>query len=100
MRSRPNSSIYLQGFSDEFSSAAWDQFYANFFPSSFNGDFAKTLSTDPPPVEILSTPALTSEAVESLGAQSGPTTVTALTTGGITINLLFDAAAMAAPASF
>src|SRR6202035_4588305 len=58
------------------------------------------LGGDPAPVEILRTPALTSEAVESLGAQSGPTTVTVLTTGGITINLLFDAAAMAAPASF
>src|SRR5205085_11734640 len=51
-------------------------------------------------VEIPSTPALTSEAAESLGAQSGPTTAVVMTTGGITINLLFDAAAMAAPASF
>ena len=47
-----------------------------------------------------STPTLTSEAVEASGAQSGPTSVVALTSGGITINLLFDAAAMAAPASF
>ncbi len=58
------------------------------------------LASDPAPVKILATPALTSEAVESSRAQSGPTTVTALTSGGITINLLFDAAAMAAPASF
>jgi serralysin len=52
------------------------------------------------PVEIPSTPALTSEAAESLAAQSGPTSTVSLVSGGITINLLFDAAAMAAPASF
>src|SRR4029078_6949538 len=53
------------------------------------------------PVEIISqTPALVAEAVESSGAQSGVITVTNLTSGGITINPLFDAAAMAAPASF
>jgi hypothetical protein len=51
-------------------------------------------------VPIPSIPALTSEAAISLAAQSGPTTVTTMTAGGITINLLFDAAAMAAPASF
>src|SRR6202011_5483705 len=33
-------------------------------------------------------------------AQNGATTAVAATSGGITINLLFDAAAMAAPASF
>jgi serralysin len=52
------------------------------------------------PVEILATPVLTSEAVQSLSAQSGPATLVAMTSGGITVNLLFDAAAMAAPASF
>src|SRR5690348_1865466 len=52
------------------------------------------------PVEISLTPALTSEAAVSLGAQSGPTSTVSLASGGITINLLFDAAAMAAPASF
>ena len=51
------------------------------------------------PVEIPRS-ALTSEAVESLDAQSGPTSSFSMATGGITINLLFDAAAMAAPASF
>ena len=34
------------------------------------------------------------------GSQSSPGSVVAETSGGITINLLFDAAAMAAPASF
>jgi hypothetical protein len=46
------------------------------------------------------TPTLPSESVEAASAQSGPTTVVAETSGGITINLVFDAAAMAAPASF
>src|SRR5438270_9030806 len=53
-----------------------------------------------PSVEIPSTPALTAEAAISSAAQSGPTSTLAMTSGGITINLLFDAAAMAAPASF
>jgi hypothetical protein len=48
----------------------------------------------------LATPALTAEAVEASSAQSGPTSLVAFTSGGITINLLFDAAAMAAPVSF
>jgi len=53
------------------------------------------------PVELLGTPPLTSEAALALGSQSGGTAaVTTLTAGGITINLLFDAAATAAPASF
>src|SRR3954452_20177420 len=52
------------------------------------------------PVEIPLKPALTSEAAQSLGAQSGPTSTVSMAEGGITINLLFDAAAMAAPASF
>ena len=51
------------------------------------------------PVEIPRS-ALTGEAVEALDAQSGPTSSFSMVTGGITINLLFDAAAMAAPASF
>ncbi|WP_426531811.1 NF038122 family metalloprotease [Bradyrhizobium sp. McL0615] len=64
------------------------------------GASAEPASSLDAPVEVPYTPALVSEAVEALGAQSGPTTVTSMTTGGITINLLFDAAAMAAPASF
>jgi serralysin len=51
-------------------------------------------------IEISPTPVLTSEAVQSSGAQSGTATVVALTSSGITINLLFDTAAMAAPATF
>src|SRR4051794_11066834 len=86
---------------------AWDGFLDT-FGAEFYGSFSYAAETYKAveesaasvPVEIPSTPALTSEAVESLGAQSGPTTAVVMTTGGITINLLFDAGAMAAPASF
>ena len=75
---------------DGFFNTAGAAVHTNFFPSP---------AADVP-VEILAHPALTSEAVASLSAQSGPTSVVSMTTGGIIINLLFDAAAMAAPASF
>ena len=74
--------------------------FTNFFPNF--SPLAGLGPGNPPdngPVVIPST-ALTSEAVQASSAQSGPTTVAAMTSGGITINLLFDAAAMAAPASF
>src|SRR5882672_10204859 len=77
---------------------AWAEVYTNFLPSSAGSAGGKSFGNAP--VEILATPALTSEAVESSSAQSGSTTLVALTSGGIIINLLFDAAAMAAPASF
>jgi Ca2+-binding RTX toxin-like protein len=83
--------------SDGFLNTAWAEVYTNFLPA------ASRDSGNPPasaPVEIPSTPALTSEAVVSESAQSGSTSVIAMTSGGITINLLFDAAAMAAPSSF
>jgi serralysin len=55
----------------------------------------------PTPVQ---TPTLPDEAVEAEAAQNGPggpgSVVAETATGGLTINLLFDAAAMAAPASF
>jgi serralysin len=41
-----------------------------------------------------------SQAVASTGAQIGPSSLVSVVSGGIIINLLFDAAAMAAPASF
>src|SRR5882724_5024444 len=72
--------------------------FASFAPwISYNGGnhFANA------PLGILP-PALTSasQTVASSGGQSNLDSVVAVTTGGITINLLFDAAAMAAPASF
>src|SRR3954468_9104300 len=86
---------------------AWDGFLetsgAEFYVSFSYGAQADHAVEEPAasvPVEIPSSPALTSEAAESLGAQSGPTTAVIMTTGGITINLLFDAAAIAAPARF
>src|SRR5216684_3312383 len=78
---------------DGFVSTAGAEVYTIFQPSAGNGGASA-------PVETHLTPALTSEAVESSSAQSGPITLVALTSGGIIINLLFDAAAMAAPASF
>jgi hypothetical protein len=86
----------LQDPSDGFLNTAGTELYASFAPPIPN-------SCNPPastPVQIPSTPALTSEAAQALSSQSGPTSTVSMTTGGITINLLFDAAAMAAPASF
>src|SRR5438874_2600563 len=83
---------------------AWDGFLntsgAEFYGSFSNAAKAVEEAASSVVVEIPSLPTLVSEAVEALSAQSGPTTIVAMTTGGITINLLFDAAAMAAPASF
>ncbi len=95
-------SIFLgpQDGSDGFFDAAAAEAYTNFFPSALYGNnpcFGTPFGT---PVEIPSTPALTSEAAQALAAQSGATSTVSMTSGGITINLLFDAAAMAAPASF
>src|SRR5437763_4957825 len=77
--------------------------YANFSSPATSFSLPATHDVGSPPisstVEIPST-ALVSEAVQSSSAQSGPTSPVSLTSGGITINLLFDAAAMAAPASF
>jgi hypothetical protein len=62
-----------------------------------------SFSTTQPPVAVLA-PTIPDEAVEAQAAQNGsggPGSVVAETAGnGITINLEFDAAAMAAPASF
>ena len=83
--------------SDGFLNTAGVEVYTNYFPWAGHSSGSPFASI---PVEILAPPALTSEAVLSSSAQSGPTSVLAMTSGGITINLLFDAAAMAAPASF
>src|SRR3954454_9848577 len=78
------------------------EFYAR-FSTAKDDNFSATKDdkkSSGAPVEIPLKPALTSEAAEAQSAQSGPTSIVAMTDGGITINLLFDAAAMAAPASF
>jgi serralysin len=83
----------LQDSSDSAFNAAGDGISANV---SDLGD-----PSTPPSAGPVVTPVLSAETVESEAAQSGPVTPVALTAGnGITINLLFDAAAMAAPASF
>src|SRR6266436_2403304 len=78
---------------DSWLNTAWDQVDTHAMPSTANNGGGASALVPP-------TPTLPSESVEAASAQSGPTTVLAETSGGITINLLFDAAAMAAPASF
>ena len=90
---------------DGFLNTAGAEIYTHFPPEIYT-NFRPPIGRDggypfsDGPVEIASTPALTSEAAISSSAQSGSTSAVATTSGGITINLLFDAAAMAAPASF
>jgi len=87
---------HLDGFS--FLDTGWAEAFAAFSPLAH---FATGGSSGFGPVAIPAT-ALTSEAVEALAANAvgGTPTALAMSAGGITINLLFDAAAMAAPASF
>src|SRR5258708_20153602 len=79
---------------DSFLDSAGAGIYTSFLPSAGNGGGNLSASTR---VDIPATPALTSEAVQAESAQSGTSTLVPATSGGITINLLFDAAAMAAP---
>jgi serralysin len=82
---------------DSWLNTAWAEVYTHAMPSTANNGGG---ASAPVPV-VPPTPTLPSEAVAAESAQSGPTTVVAETSGsGITINLVFDAAAMAAPASF
>src|SRR5258708_7897030 len=82
---------------DGFFDAVEAEFYMSFSPPAApDAGKAPTIN----PMEIPSTPALTGEAAQALSSQSGPASAVSMTSGGITINLLFDAAAMAAPASF
>src|SRR5450432_190379 len=80
------------------SNPAWDDpNFWNFLPPARHNSESPFAAAPP----IAPTPALSDEAVEAEGAQVGPVSLVAETSGGgITINLLFDAAAMAAPASF
>src|SRR6266478_3013676 len=108
LRTQPDDSIF---------STFGDEIYASFIPSVANvgkPGFAAVENVGIPQVEhgggpdsladvplaIPSISYLTSAGAASTAGQSGPGSVTAVTSGGITINLLFDAAAMAAPASF
>ena len=69
---------------DSWLNTAWDALYTHAMPSTANnGGGASALVPVVPP-----TPTLPSESVEAASAQSGPTTVLAETSGGITINLL------------
>ena len=94
-------------FGDDAFNAAGDGGSPNFFSGSFfpaTGHADGTLSASnhqvalPPLVPTV--PAEAVQAQSALNGPGGPGSVVAMTSGGITINLLFDAAAMAAPASF
>src|SRR5437879_9897525 len=75
---------------DPIFSVAGDAIYASFIPSAGDGDGKK----------ISPTSQFSSTGTTTTASQSVSGSTVAVTSGGITINLLFDAAAMAAPASF
>ena len=80
--------------------------FGPFLPASSNGGGIGAPLNNPPPVSTPLAPILPAESVEAAAAVSasgtgGPGSVVAETSSsGFTINLVFDAAAMAAPASF
>src|SRR5216683_1507086 len=88
----------LQDAPDSFFDTAGSEVYTIFFPSAESIDGANPIANIP--LEILPTSLFSSQTATSTGGQSVPNSVVAVTSGGIIINLFFDAAAMAAPASF
>jgi serralysin len=70
--------------------------YSNFLPAS-RDSFGNTPANGP---QLLPVSALSNEAIVAASSQTGPTSTVTVTSGGITFNLIFDAAATAAPASF
>src|SRR6266403_4151350 len=74
-----------------------DEIYARVFLSAGNQGGNNVVNTV---LGISPTPSLWSQGTSSTSTQTVPNSVVTVTSGGITINLLFDAAAMAAPASF
>ena len=83
----------------------------NFVPTAFGSSTAYgsgTLSSasTPPPVSTPLAPILPDESVQAMAAVSGSgsggrgSVIAETSSSGFTINLVFDAAAMAAPASF
>src|ERR1035437_7021858 len=89
--------------SDGFLNPDGAEVYTSFFPAAGN-NVGNPFASVPPVILPTPTPTLPAEAVVAESAQNGlggPGSVVAETSGsGITINLLFDTAAMAAPASF
>jgi serralysin len=82
---------YLHEASDDsIFTVAGDVIHASFIPSAGNGGG----------MEISPTSLFSSTSTTTTASQSVSGSTVAVTSGGITINLLFDAAAMAAPASF
>src|SRR5216683_2594340 len=82
---------------DSIFSTFGDDIYASFIPLAGNEGGNLVVNTF---FGLSPTPSFWSQGTSSTSVQSVPNSVVAVTSGGITINLLFDAAAMAAPASF
>src|SRR5713226_1866618 len=84
-------------FDDGIFSTFGDEIYASFIPSAGNQGGNSVVNTV---LGLSPTPSFWSQGTSSTSTQTVPNSVVTVTSGGITINLLFDAAAMAAPASF
>jgi hypothetical protein len=75
---------------------AWDDpNFQNFLPQADQGGGSQSVATP-----VVPTPVLSNEAVQASSAQTGSTSTVVVSSGGITFDLIFDAAATAAPASF
>src|ERR1700693_599918 len=84
--------------SEDFFNPVGPEVHANFFPAIG----ANAAAGIPPAMLSIPTTALPAEAVQAASAQNGPGgpgSVVAETSGGITFNLVFDAAAMASTAA-
>src|SRR5216683_4652894 len=82
---------------DSIFSTFGDDIYASFIPLAGNEGGNLVVNTF---FGLSPTPSFWSQGTSSTSTQTVPNSVVTVTSGGITINLLFDAAAMAAPASF
>src|SRR6266567_5787757 len=89
----------LQALSDDsIFSTFEDEIYASFIPSA--GNEGGNLVVNAFFGMMSPIPSFSNQGTSSTSVQSVPNSTVAVMSGGITINLLFDAAAMAAPASF
>ena len=83
-------------------SSSWDSFANSLLTFPFAAPVSHipvTQRSAPPPV-VLPVETYEAQAAVSSSGAGGPGSVVAETVGGLTVNLVFDAAAMAAPASF
>ncbi len=96
----------LQDLTNDLSTAGSEIGFDPFLLTSLTGHNGGSPSSNPPPAPTPSAPVLPDESAEAMAAVSGsgsggPGSVVAeASSSGFTINLIFDAAAMAAPAGF